>query len=100
DAAVRPRKAPFCERHTLPPTSAVLCTFEPGTQRKALRIMRCESGGRTGAVNGQYRGLFQLGTHERKTYAYNGYVSALSQVRAAWNMYTWRGWQPWRECSK
>lgn len=53
---------------------------------KALAVMRCESGCRPEAVNGIYRGLFQIG---------HGTYDAEGNVRHAAEMFARRGWQPW-----
>ncbi len=38
--------------------------------KQALQVARCESGYRTGAQNGQYRGLFQMGSSERQLFGH------------------------------
>lgn len=60
---------------------------------KAVAVARCESTLRRSATNGQYRGLFQLGSHERATYGYGS--SAIEQTQGAIRLYRARGWQPW-----
>lgn len=92
---VKPRKVPHCQSHKLSPPAAVRCVFPARAQAKALRVMWCESKNNPRAKNGQYRGLFQMGSRERATYAYTGYSTPLQQVQAAHNLWTWRGWQPW-----
>lgn len=72
---------------------------EPDLQAKAHSIMHCESGHNVFAVNGQYRGLFQLG------YNYNGTISvvgngdvfdARTNALAARATYDFRGnWSAW-----
>lgn len=61
----------------------------------AVRIARCESGLSVGARNGQYLGLFQMGTSERLTYGHGN--SARGQSEAAWRYFaaTGRDWSPW-----
>ncbi len=63
--------------------------------RQALAVARCESGLSTTAENGQYRGLFQMGTSERRLFGHG--PSAFAQVRAAhrYFVYTGRDWSPW-----
>lgn len=62
----------------------------------ALAVARCESGYSTGAANGQYLGIFQMGSSERATYATLGYASAYAQIVAAHNYYVAaHGWGPW-----
>ena len=63
--------------------------------RQALQVARCESGYRTNAENGQYRGLFQMGSSERQLFGHGG--SALQQARAAYRYFvrSGRDWSPW-----
>ena len=62
---------------------------------QALQVARCESGYQTGATNGQYRGLFQMGTSERALFGHG--ESALVQARAAYRYFVRSGkdWSPW-----
>lgn len=64
---------------------------------QALAVARCESGLFTGATNGQYRGLFQMGSSERALYGHG--VTALAQAQAAHRYFVASGkdWSPW-EC--
>ena len=63
--------------------------------KQALQVARCESGYRTTAQNGQYRGLFQMGSSERQLFGHG--VSALEQARAAYRYFvrSGRDWSPW-----
>ena len=62
---------------------------------EALRVARCESGYRTTAQNGQYLGMFQLGTNERRLFGHG--PTALSQAKAAYRYFvrSGRNWGPW-----
>jgi hypothetical protein len=62
---------------------------------EALRVARCESGIRTTAENGQYLGLFQMGTSERRLFGHG--PTALEQARAAYRYFvrSGRDWSPW-----
>jgi len=62
---------------------------------QALQVARCESGYRTVARNGQYRGLFQMGSSERQLFGHG--ESALVQARAAYRYFVRSGkdWSPW-----
>lgn len=64
---------------------------------EAVRVSWCESTHRTWAQNGQYRGLFQMGSNERATYGHG--PDALTQSRAAHRYFRASGsdWSPW-EC--
>jgi len=63
--------------------------------KQALQVARCESGYRTSAENGQYRGLFQMGSSERQLFGHG--ASALDQARAAYRYFvrSGRDWSPW-----
>jgi hypothetical protein len=62
---------------------------------QALAVSRCESGLRTTAQNGQYLGLFQMGTSERRIYGHG--PTALQQAKAAHAYFvdSGRTWDPW-----
>jgi hypothetical protein len=62
---------------------------------EALRVAHCESRFSTTAQNGQYLGLFQMGTSERRLYGHG--PTALQQSRAAhmYFMRSGRDWSPW-----
>lgn len=64
---------------------------------EALRVASCESGG-TFSVwshNGQYLGMFQMGSSERARYGHSD--TALGQARAAYAYFvaSGRDWSPW-----
>lgn len=63
----------------------------------AVSVARCESTLRTTAENGQYKGLFQMGSNERSTYGHG--PSARVQSLAAYRYFvaSGRDWSPW-EC--
>jgi hypothetical protein len=63
--------------------------------KQALQVARCESGVHTSAQNGQYRGLFQMGSNERQLFGHG--ESALVQARAAYRYFvrSGRDWSPW-----
>ena len=62
---------------------------------QALNVARCESGLSVYAQNGQYLGLFQMGTSERTLFGHG--PSALAQARAAYRYFvrSGRDWSPW-----
>ena len=61
----------------------------------ALEVARCESGLSTAAQNGQYLGLFQMGSSERVLYGHG--PNAHAQALAAYRYFTSSGrdWSPW-----
>jgi hypothetical protein len=62
---------------------------------QAVAVARCESGLTTGAENGQYLGLFQMGSYARSTYGHSW--NAWGQARAAYRYFvdSGRDWSPW-----
>ncbi len=81
---------------SLSPTAAIRMVFGPYADQ-ALRVSRCESNYDVRARNGQFLGLFQMGSWERATYG-DG-ATALEQSRAAYRYFvaSGRAWGPW-EC--
>jgi hypothetical protein len=78
---------------------AIICAvFGPSQCAEALHIARRESGFTISAQNGQYLGLFQMGSGERAAYAKAGYSTAYQQSVAAHNLWLARGWEPWTCC--
>lgn len=80
-------------RHAVCGIFAVYCA-------EALLVAECETGGRwdTWARNGQYRGLFQMGTSERRRYGHG--IDPWTQARAAKRYFIATGysWRPWPKC--
>lgn len=80
------------------PIVAIRLVFGPYADQ-AIRVSDCETGGTfdTGARNGQYLGIFQLGRWERATYGHGS--TALGQAQAAYRYFvdSGRDWSPW-EC--
>ncbi len=62
---------------------------------EALQVAQCESGLTTTARNGQYLGLFQMGSGERRLFGHG--TTAIEQVRAAHRYFvaSGRDWSPW-----
>lgn len=92
------REVTLLERLNLDPILAIRVVFGPWAD-EAIRVASCETGRtfHTGAANGQYRGLFQMGSSERATYGHG--ETALAQARAAYRYFvaSGRDWSPW-EC--
>ena len=66
--------------------------------REAVAVASCETGGTLSvwAQNGQYLGLFQMGSSERATYGHGS--TPLAQAQAAHRYFTASGsdWSPWQ----
>lgn len=74
---------------------AVICKVFGRYCQQALRVAWCESRHHTWARNGQYLGLFQMGSSERRIYGHG--PGPLAQARAAWRYFAASGydWSPW-----
>ena len=79
---------------------AAICQVFGKHCRAALNVSWCESHWHTWASNGQYLGLFQMGSSERRIYGHSS--TAYGQAVAAYRYfkatgYTWRPWscKPW-----
>jgi hypothetical protein len=78
------------------PTGLVICEVFPDRYcGQALRVAWCESRLSVNARNGQYRGLFQMGSWERRRYGHG--PDARTQARAALRYFNASGrtWRPW-----
>ena len=62
---------------------------------EAFNIVACETGNTydLNAGNGQYLGLFQMGSFARSRFGHGS--SAWAQARAAHRYYVAAGWSPW-----
>jgi hypothetical protein len=72
-----------------------ICYVFHGYCGQALQVARCESRLRTTARNGQYLGMFQMGTTARQLYGHG--ETPLAQARAAYRYFvdSGRDWSPW-----
>ena len=77
-----------------PPRRAICEVFGPYCQQ-AIAVAWCESGLSTTAQNGQYLGLFQMGSSERRLFGHGD--TALDQAVAAHRYFVSSGhdWSPW-----
>lgn len=78
----------------LPPRAAI-CTIFGSYCQEALAIAWCESRHRPTAQNGQYLGLFQMGSPERRLFGHGS--TARDQALAAHRYFvrSGRDWSPW-----
>jgi hypothetical protein len=79
---------------SLPPRAAI-CTVFGSYCQEAVAIAWCESRLSTSAQNGQYLGLFQMGSSERQLFGHG--QSARDQAVAAHRYFvrSGRDWSPW-----
>lgn len=77
---------------------AAVCYYFGPQCNTAMSIVNCETGGTYSpyAQNGQYLGIFQMGSWARSTFGHGWNVWV--QARAAYRYYRSSGWGPW-ECA-
>jgi hypothetical protein len=77
------------------PPRVAICHVFGRYCRQAIAVSLCESGLSTRAQNGQYLGLFQMGSSERVRFGHG--PTAHAQARAAHRYFelTGRDWSPW-----
>jgi hypothetical protein len=97
-AAEKRRRAKTRELASLrhaPPKKAICEVFGPRHCRDAIAVAHCESRLTTTARNGQYLGLFQMGSSARSRYGHGS--TAYEQAKAAheYFMASGRDWSPW-----
>jgi hypothetical protein len=73
----------------------IMEVFGPSVGGFAQSVAKCESHFHTWATNGQYYGIFQMGSHERSIYGGSS-SNPWEQVRAAHAYYLDAGWGPWQ----
>ncbi len=78
----------------LEPRAAICAVFGNHCQ-EAVAVARCESHLSTSAQNGQYLGLFQMGSYERRLFGHG--ATAHAQAVAAHRYFVRSGhdWSPW-----
>ena len=78
------------------PMGLVICEeFGDRYCAQALRVGYCESGLRTEARNGQYRGIWQMGSWERRKYGHGSTVRAQARAANRYFVASGRDWSPW-----
>lgn len=92
--ATRERREAARRIYTASPVQAIQRVFGDYAGQ-ALAVASCESGLSTWAQNGQYLGLFQMGSNERATYGHGS--TAYDQTLAAYRYFaaSGRDWSPW-----
>ena len=72
-----------------------VCFYFKQNCATAMRIVGCETGGSytPWSANGQYHGIFQMGSHERAVYGDGNNVWA--QAKAAYAYFRVAGFGPW-----
>ena len=71
----------------------IICRVFVGHCTEALHVARCESGFNVYARNGQYWGIWQMGSFARAKYGHSW--DAWGQSRSAYRYFLDAGWSPW-----
>lgn len=79
---------------SLPPKEAICNVFGSYCQ-EALAVAWCESRYSTSAQNGQYRGLFQMGSSERRIFGHGSTARAQAVAAHRYFVRSGRDWSPW-----
>jgi hypothetical protein len=95
-AALRARVAARDARRLakLPPRRAI-CTVFGSYCQEAVAVAWCESRLQTTAQNGQYLGLFQMGSNERGLFGHGDSAHAQAQAAHRYFVLSGRDWSPW-----
>ncbi len=87
------------ERHLAAVAAAsptqVICRVFGDHCKEALAVARCESGLQTDAQNGQYLGLFQMGSSERRIFGHGSSPAAQATAAHRYFVASGRDWSPW-----
>jgi hypothetical protein len=78
----------------LPPRKAICSVFGSYCD-EAVAVAWCESRLSTRAQNGQYRGLFQMGSHERSLFGHGSTAHDQSLAAHRYFVRSGRDWSPW-----
>jgi hypothetical protein len=78
----------------LPPRKAI-CTVFGSHCEEAVAVAWCESRLRPSAQNGQYLGLFQMGSHERSLFGHGSTAHDQAQAAHRYFVRSGRDWSPW-----
>ena len=77
------------------PTREAICTVFGSYCQEAVAVAWCESRLNTAAENGQYRGLFQMGSHERTLFGHGATAHDQSLAAHRYFVHSGRDWSPW-----
>ena len=78
----------------LPPRKAICSVFGSYCE-EAVAVAWCESRLSPTAENGQYRGLFQMGSHERSLFGHGNTAHDQSVAAHRYFVRSGRDWSPW-----
>jgi hypothetical protein len=79
---------------SLEPKAAICAVFGDDCQ-EAVAVASCESHLSTSAQNGQYLGLFQMGSYERQLFGHGDTAHAQAVAAHRYFVRSGRDWSPW-----
>jgi hypothetical protein len=79
----------------LAPPKVVICAIFKGNCKQAVDVAWCESRLNTTAQNGEYLGLFQMGSTARELFGHGATALAQSVAAHRYFVYSGRDWSPW-----
>jgi len=91
-AAIRERDA---RRRAAASPRAAICDVFGRYCRQAVTVAWCESRLTTTAQNGQYLGLFQMGSYERRLFGHGPTATAQAEAAHTYFVRSGRDWSPW-----
>jgi len=91
-SAIREREA---HRRAAASPKAAICDVFGQYCREAVAVAWCESRLTTTAQNGQYLGLFQMGSSERRLFGHGPTAMAQAEAAHAYFVGSGRDWSPW-----
>ena len=74
---------------------ATICRVFGTDCNDAVRVAQCESGLQTTARNGQYLGLFQMGTLARQLFGHGDSAEVQAHAALRYFVASGRDWSPW-----
>lgn len=74
---------------------AAICDVFDSYCREAVAVAWCESRLTTTAANGQYRGLFQMGSYERGLFGHGDTAHEQALAAQRYFVLSGRDWSPW-----
>jgi hypothetical protein len=77
------------------PPKAAICGVFGGDCKEAVAVAWCESRLRTTAHNGEYLGLFQMGSFAREVYGHGPTARAQAVAAHRYFVSSGRDWSPW-----
>jgi hypothetical protein len=91
-SAIEEREA---RRRAADSPKAAICDVFGRDCRQAIDVAWCESRLTTTAQNGQYLGLFQMGSYERQLFGHGSTARVQAEAAHAYFVHSGRDWSPW-----